>query len=119
NNTAGNYDDKIGNITVNAKNGNIILENGAGEGRWTRIGHGLYQDRSSGDTVDAGFSRAIELAGDITVTASGDIELDASAAAENEQDENFDAIFGSAAPSRLNPVVIGHGGVYNNLDLVV
>jgi len=119
NNTASNYDDKIGNITVNAEGGDLILENGTGDSRWTRIGNGVSQDRSAGDSSDAGFSRAIELAGDISVSASGNIRVDADAADENEREENSDSLFGSPAPSRLNPVVIGHGGVYNNLDLVV
>jgi len=119
NNTATNYDDKIGNITVNANGGNLIMENGTGDSRWTRIGHGVGQDRSAGDSSNLGFSRAIELAGNISVSASGDIRVDADAADENEQEENTNALFGSAAPSRLNPVVIGHGGIYNNLDLVV
>ena len=119
NNTATNYDDKIGNITVNANGGDLIMENGTGDSRWTRIGHGVGQDRSAGDSSNLGFSRAIELAGNITVTASGDIRVDADSADENEQDENTNALFGSAFPSRLNPVVIGHGGIYNSLDVVV
>lgn len=119
NNTATNYDDKIGNITVNANGGDLILENGTGESRWTRIGHGVSQDRSAGDSADLGFSRAIELAGDISVTASGTIRVDADAADENEREENTNALFGAPSPSRLNPVAIGHGGIYNNLDLVV
>ena len=119
NNTATNYADKVGNITVNADGGDIILENGTGESRWTRIGHGISQDRTAGDSAYLGFSRAIELAGDISVTASGTIRVDSDAADENEREENTNALFGAPSPSRLNPVAIGHGGVYNNLDLVV
>lgn len=113
-----NYGDKAGNITVIAELGDITLENGAGEQRWTRIGHGFDRnDRADGNT--AAYSRGVEIIGDITVSASGNISVNALAADANEQDANTDALFGPAAPSRWNPVVIGHGGVLNNLDLVV
>lgn len=116
-NPSTNFGDKVGNITVDAT-GDIVMENGEGEERWTRIGHGL----SRSDRVDANttaVNRAVELAGNISVTAGGDVRVDASAAPENDRDENTEALFGSAAPSRWNPVAIGHGGVENNLDIVV
>lgn len=118
NNVNANYGDKAGNITVVAETGDIVMENGAGERRWTRIGHGLgVGDRATG--TQTGYSSAIELIGDIEVSAGGDISVNALAADENEQDANTSALFGSATPSRWNPVVIGHGGVLNNLDVVV
>jgi len=118
NNTASNYADKAGNIDVTA-GGSVSLTNGEGELRWTRIGHGLGRDQVAGDTFDAGFSRAVDMIGNISVVAGGDIRLDAEAADENERDENFNALLGAAAPSRWNPVVIGHGAVNNSRDVVV
>lgn len=119
NNTGTNYGAKIGNITVRANGGSIVLENGTGRERWSRIGHGLGASDRVDDGSDVGFVRAVELVGNISVRASGGVVLNADAANENERDENFDSLFGSAQPSRLNPVAIGHGGVYDNLDLVV
>ena len=125
-NTAANYGDKVGNITVMAEGGSVILENGEGEQRWTRIGHGVGEgDRVTG-TNTTGDSRSIELAGNIIVTATGDIRVDAAAADDDESGPDPDnrtpgnngSLFGST-PSRWNPVVIGHGGISNNLDLVV
>lgn len=119
-NTATNYDDKIGDITVIANGGDIELLNGEGEHRWTRIGHGVGRgDRANDPDNTAGYSRSIDLAGNITIASSGSVSINADAADENERTENFDTPFGSAAPSRFNPVAIGHGGVDNNLDLVV
>lgn len=119
-NTATNYGDKVGNVSVTALGGNVLLENGEGEQRWTRIGHGVGRSERPADTVDVGYSRAVELAGDITVTASGNIRLDASAAPDNEIAKfgNNNTEFGST-PSRFNPVVIGHGGISDNIDVVV
>lgn len=120
NNTATNYDDKIGDITVQANGGDITLENGEGEQRWSRIGHGVGRDRSNINTgLAVTFARSIDLAGNINVSASRNIVLNADAADENERDENFNSLAGSAQPSRWNPVVIGHGGIYDNLDVVV
>jgi hypothetical protein len=119
NNTATNYQNKIGNITVEANGGNIEVKNGEGQHRWSRIGHGVGRGERVDDSASVGFSRAIELAGDIAVTASGDIRIDALAADENERPENFNTAFGAPAPSIYNPAAIGHGGIENNLDLVV
>lgn len=125
NNTATNFGDKIGNISVIANgvlpnSGDVSLSNGEGTQRWTRIGHGVGQNDGGSDGTNVGFSRAIELAGNITVSASRDIIIDASAAAADESDKigNVGSANGSN-PSRLNPVAIGHGGVDNNTDVVV
>ena len=113
------YDDgdKIGDITVNA-DGDINLENGNGTERWTRIGHGLGDgDRADGN--NANYARnGITLVGDIGVTAGGSISLNADAAAEYGNAANSDNAFGIVDPSEYNPVVIGHGGIRNNLDIV-
>ncbi len=119
-NTASNYDDKIGDVTVTANGGNIHLKNGEGEHRWTRIGHGVGRsDRAADADNTAGYARSTDLVGNITISASGDVIIDAAAADENERLENVNAAFGSASPSRFNPVAIGHGGVDDNLDVVV
>jgi filamentous hemagglutinin family protein len=117
-NIASNYADKSGNISVQA-GGSVLMTSGEGELRWTRIGHGIGRDQIAGDINNAGYSRAVELIGNISVVAGSDIRVDASAADENERPENFNATFGSAAPSRWNPVVIGHGAVDNSRDVVV
>ncbi|MCB1206100.1 MAG: hypothetical protein KDN18_17700, partial [Verrucomicrobiae bacterium] len=119
NNFSSNYGSKVGDIFVAANGGDLILENGTGQQRWTRIGHGVGQSDRVDDGINVGLVRALELVGDISVYASGDIRLDADAADENERDENTNALFGAPAPSRINPVAIGHGGPYDNLDLVV
>jgi hypothetical protein len=118
NNTATNFTNKIGDISVIANGGNIAVNNGTGFQRWARIGHGESKDIRIDDGFNIGFSRAIVLMGDINVEASGDIIINADAADENERAENSNAIAGTA-PSIFNPAAIGHGGVDNNLDLVV
>ncbi len=120
NNTATNFGDKIGNISVNAIGGDIDLTNGEGTQRWTRLGHGVGNSNSASDTTNAGFSRAIELAGNISVTAGRDIIINAAAAADDESAlaGNNNSTYGANA-SNLNPVSIGHGGVDNNIDVVV
>ena len=120
NNTATNYDDKVGDITVAANGGDITLKNGEGEQRWSRIGHGVGRDRANVNAaLVVTFARSIDLAGDINVSASQNIVLNADAADENERDENSNSLAGSPQPSRWNPVVIGHGGIIDNLDVVV
>jgi filamentous hemagglutinin family protein len=119
NNTAYNYPGKIGDVSVTAQGGNVTLQNGTGQQRWTRIGHGVGVNDRVIDNGNIGASRAIELAGDISVTASGNIDVNADFANENERIENTDALFGSANPSRWNPVAIGHGAIVNNGDVVV
>lgn len=119
NNTATNYQNKIGDITVVANGGNVEVKNGEGQQRWSRIGHGISRGEQVNDSTDAGFSRAIELSGDISIQASGDVRIDAFAADENERIENFNALFGAPSPSEFNPAAIGHGGIENNIDLVV
>lgn len=118
-NSSSNYVAKVGDISVSAQGGNVNLENGTGEHRWARIGHALGSQNRVDDGTDIGMDRAVRMAGNIRVTASGDILVNADAANENERQENFDALAGSPNPSRWNPVAIGHGGVINNLDLVV
>lgn len=119
NNTSTNYQNKIGDISVVANGGNVEVKNGEGQHRWSRIGHGVGRSEQQTDSTDVGYSRAIELAGNISIVASGDIRVDALAAAENDRAENTSAAFGAPSPSEFNPAAIGHGGVENNLDLVV
>jgi len=119
NNTASNYQNKIGNITVVANGGNVEVKNGEGSQRFSRIGHAISRGERVDDGTDVGFSRAFELSGDISISASGDIRIDALAAAENDREENTSAALGAPSPSEFNPAAIGHGGVDNNLDLVV
>ena len=119
NNTATNYQNKIGDVSVVANGGNVEVKNGEGQQRWSRIGHGIGRDERVDDGASVGFSRAIELSGNIAVSASGDIRVDALAAAENDRIENTSASFGAPSPSEFNPAAIGHGGIENNLDLVV
>ncbi|MBL9158664.1 MAG: filamentous hemagglutinin N-terminal domain-containing protein [Verrucomicrobiales bacterium] len=119
NNTATNYQNKIGNISVVANGGDVEVKNGEGQHRFSRIGHGVGRGEVQNDSSDANFSRAIELAGNITVRASGDIRIDAAAAAENERPENTSSALGKPYTSEFNPAAIGHGGVENNTDLVV
>ncbi len=119
NNTATNYQNKIGDVTVVANGGNIEVKNGEGQHRWSRIGHGVGRGERVDDGAAVGFSRAIELAGNISITASGDIRIDALVAEENDREENTAAAFGAPSPSEFNPAAIGHGGIENNLDLVV
>jgi len=118
NNTATNFTNKIGDISVIANGGDIAVNNGTGFQRWSRIGHGESKDIRIDDGFNIGFSRAIVLMGDINVEASGDIIVNADAADENERAENTNDPEGTA-PSIFNPAAIGHGGVDNNLDLVV
>jgi filamentous hemagglutinin family protein len=118
NNTATNYQNKIGDVSVVAKGGNVEVKNGEGDQRWSRIGHGIGRDENADDGTSVGFSRAVELSGNIAVSASGDIRIDALSAAENDRIENSSKSFGSN-PSRFNPAAIGHGGIENNRDLVV
>ena len=117
NNTATNYQNKIGNITVEANGGNIEVKNGEGQHRWSRIGHGVGRGELGNGA--AGIAGAIELAGNISVKSSADIRIDALFADENERPENFNTSFGAAPPSIYNPAAIGHGGIENNSDLVV
>jgi len=119
NNTSTNYQNKIGNISVVAKGGDVVVENGEGQHRFSRIGHAIGRGERVDDSTDVGFSRAHELSGNISISASGDIRIDASAAEENDRAENTSSAFGAPSPSEFNPAAIGHGGVENNLDIVV
>jgi filamentous hemagglutinin family protein len=119
NNTATNYQNKIGDVSVVANGGNVDVKNGEGQQRWSRIGHGVSRDERVDDGTPSGFSRAIELSGNLSISASGDIRIDALAAEENDRAENTSAALGAPSPSEFNPAVIGHGGIENNLDLVV
>lgn len=116
-----NYQHKVGDIAVVSETGNINMTSGAGTARWTQIGHGVGYDRI-GSTFN------MDIAGNITVEATtGSILLDAFSADENdktraEDGDNRDAsesVNGNGVPTRENPVIIGHGGLYNNYDIVV
>jgi hypothetical protein len=119
NNTATNYQNKIGDISVIAQGGDVVVENGEGQHRFSRIGHAVGRNEQITDNTDVGYSRALELSGNILISASGDIRIDASAAEENDRAENTSSAFGAPSPSEFNPAAIGHGGVHNNQDLVV
>lgn len=125
NNTAANFDDKIGDITVTAGN-NIALFSGAGDGYYTRIGHGGGDE----DRVDNTNTEAMILGGRVTLTAGNDITLDGEGeyadhngtgnlTFEFENDLRNIGSTGYGIPSRNNPIQVGHGGVFNNLDIVV
>ncbi len=145
NNNATDYGDKNAKIFVTSGN-DILMQNGQGGSNggqtWTRIGHGL----TTGAGNDRNGIDALELVGDITVYAEGDITLDASAGGAiygddpNDTDPsdgidqiviaqqrngvnggtlNDGGIIPIGPPVELSPVVIGHGGLTNNRDLVV
>lgn len=108
--------DKTGNISVVSNLANIMLSNTGGTGRWTRIGHGVGID----DQADSGAGPAIELMGNITVEAEGDVIVDASVGSESSNPLNpSNSVNAAPLPSGRNPVAIGHGGVLNNRDIVV
>ncbi len=132
-NTASNYDDKIGSVSVSAGR-DVLLSSGNGNGYYTRIGHGGGDE----DRVDNTSIFAMELGGTVTVVAGRNLVMDGEGsygqqdtahvdpanlgAIENtyefENDRNF-GVSGFGTPSRNNPIQIGHGGVNNNLDIVV
>jgi len=119
NNSATNFSAKLGDVSVRANGGDVIVQNGEGEQRWSRIGHGIGRSNRVDDGTNTGVVRSIDMAGNISVTASRTIRIDAKFADENERAENFNSDFGAPTPSRYNPAVIGHGGIDDNLDLVV
>ncbi|NNE91992.1 MAG: hypothetical protein HKN23_10125 [Verrucomicrobiales bacterium] len=116
NNAGNNFGDKVANIYVEALDGDITLNNGGGGSisgeRSTRIGHGFVSA--------AGNSRnpveATELVGDITVIASGNITVDATAGGPNGNPLNGGI---TGIPSQRSPVVIGHGGITDLRNVVV
>lgn len=119
-NPENDFANKIGDITVVANGGDIRLENGNGDQRWTRIGHGVGRN----DRGDFG-GNSMEFTGDIRVEASGSVILDAAAADSYGLEVNADSEstprneLGIGDPSRWNPVAIGHGGAYDNYGLIV
>ena len=119
-NPENDFANKIGDITVLANGGDIRLENGNGDQRWTRIGHGVGR----GDRGDFG-GNSMEFTGDIRVEASGSVILDAGAADSYGMQVNADSesiprfLLDIGDPSRWNPVAIGHGGAYDNYGLIV
>ena len=109
-NTTANYADKIGNIEVNS-GGDITMRNGDGQWFQTAIGH-----RDQDANARQGDPRYIIFAGTISVSAVGDITLDASYANPNDQNVG-DSGFGT--PVGINPVAIGHGGAFDMYNFVI
>jgi len=108
--------DKSGNISVISNLANVMLSNAGGNGRWTRLGHGV----GINDVATATTGLAIELTGNITVDAAGDVIVDASAGSESSNPLNpTNTVNAVPLPSVRNPVAIGHGGILNNTDVVV
>lgn len=116
NNDSFNEVNKVGDIEVIATAGDITLENGNGDDRWTRIGHGVGR----GDRRDSG-GDSLQMTGTITATAGGSIFVNAAAADANGNIGNLidSAAATTADTSRWNPVAIGHGGAFDNNGLVV
>lgn len=117
NNSNYNQVNKVGDIEVIATAGNITLENGNGEDRWTRIGHGVGR----ADRGDITGGESLQMTGKITATAGGSIFVNAAAADANGNIGNLidSAAATTADTSRWNPVAIGHGGAFDNNGLVV
>lgn len=109
-----NSKDKMGDITVNA--GNINMTSGSGLNWFTSIGH-MFGTGDSFDAANLSLDRAGVLFGNISITALNDIVLDASVA--DPSDTTNLSLAGFGAPVRSNYVRIGHGGVYDNNDVVV
>lgn len=120
------YKDKTGNITVNAgtatldpdsgdlvvTGGDITMRNGEGLEWWTAIGHIFANGNRSGgpDTVEGSYNAI----GDITINALGSLTLNADAAGSTD---TINVITISGDPVQDNPVKIGHGGIFDNLDI--
>jgi filamentous hemagglutinin family protein len=108
--------DKTGNISVISNIANVMLSNMNGTGRWTRLGHGV----GISDVADSTAGPSIELTGNITVDAAGDVIVDASTASESSNPLNpSNSVNAVPLPSVRNPVVIGHGAILNSTDVVV
>jgi hypothetical protein len=105
-----NFADIAGNIGVSA-GGNLTMQNGEGALFWTAIGH-----RASEAADRQGNPRHIAYAGTIDVEALGDVLLDASFAATNDQNVG---VSGFGNPGERNSVAIGHGGAFDMFNIVV
>ena len=127
------FDDKVGNIGVNA-GGDINMTSGNRVGRWTAIGHrGGNADANSRNRFG---SPGMVFGGLITVTAGGDLIMDA-LGPENAinvigpDERNFRNEYDapdlsrpvdptvSLAPSEVNSVNIGHGVSFNARNIHV
>jgi filamentous hemagglutinin family protein len=109
--------DKVGNIDVQAL-GNLTMRSGDTLYRWSAIGHfanGNGLDRSyfsAADTISG-----LRLGGRVNVNVAGDLRLDAAFA--EPRNRNPQATDGLGLPAQLNPVQIGHGGVFDVRNYVV
>lgn len=110
-----NFKDKVGDITINATN--ITLQNGSGLNYWTNIGH-MYGLLDSFNASNGDINRAGVLAGDITLTATQNIDVDASFAPANDP-INFVFNQQSGNPARYNFVRVGHGAMLDTNDVAV
>ena len=111
---------KTGNIDVTGFD--ITMLNGGGFNYWTRIGHG-GSDGLDRATVNRGSYAAnlpyyMVFTGDINVTALNNLVMDASAGAIYDQNSGGSASGKVGNPNERSPVVIGHGGVWDNWGLV-
>lgn len=98
-----NYDDIVGDITVDAFS--VLLESGDILGAWSRIGHGI-----TGDNMRVRHGEEFLIGGFINVTTEGDVFLNGAAGAEkNTHDDTADI----DVPAKANGVVIGHGAILN------
>ncbi len=114
-----NYGDRVGDISITA-GGNLDLTSSNGRGRSTKIGHYAGEFDRGGDGAGAvAGNPAVIFAGDITLDIAGDVNVDASFADEEDNPVNASQLFGGANPSERNHVTIGHGGLFENRNLVV
>ncbi|MCB1102952.1 MAG: hypothetical protein KDL10_11340, partial [Kiritimatiellae bacterium] len=110
-----NFKDKIGDITVSAND--ITMTNGPVLQWYTNIGH-MFGNGDRFDASNLSIDRAGVLAGNISVTALGNLIMDAGAATATDE-INLSGPAGIGDPARSNFVRIGHGGVLDNLDINV
>ncbi|MDC0311815.1 filamentous hemagglutinin N-terminal domain-containing protein [bacterium] len=109
----GTFNDKVGDIIVTAVD-DLLMENGAYDGKWTRIGHG------GADNADrVGGNEAMELSGTIDVTVGGNLMMDGRAGGENDPNDQNVGVSGFADPVQQNAIQIGHGAVLDAYDVVV
>ncbi|MDF1813339.1 MAG: filamentous hemagglutinin N-terminal domain-containing protein [Verrucomicrobiales bacterium] len=98
-----NYDDMVGDITVDAFG--VLLESGDILGAWSRIGHGV-----TGDNMRVRHGEEMLIGGFINVFTEDDVFLNGAAGAEkNTYDDEADI----DVPAKANGVVIGHGAILN------
>ena len=109
----GTFNDKVGDIIVTAVD-DLLMENGAYDGKWTRIGHG------GADNADrVGGNEAMELSGTIDVTVGGNLMMDGRAGGENDPNAQNVGTSTFANPVQQNAIQIGHGAVLDAYDVVV